>query len=154
VTYRRMKAGDEGETSALIQRSFRKYIAHTYTPEGLEEFFKDTTPEALATRVERGQTVILALSGRRIVGMIAVRDKNHISLLFVDESRHRGGTASRLVSMVLADARASDPVLSFFTVNSSPFAVRFYERIGFRAVGPEQFMKGMRVTPMRMELAP
>ena len=153
VVFRRMAEGDEGETSALIRRSFEKYIAHTYTAEGLADFLKNTTPEALAARKARGQTVILALAGTEIVGMIAVRGGNHISLLFVDESRHRTGIAGRLVSMAVAESRSSDPSLSGFTVNSSPFAVEFYERLGFRGTGPEQFMRGMRVTPMRLDFA-
>jgi GNAT superfamily N-acetyltransferase len=153
VIFRRMAEGDEGETSALIRRSFEKYIAHAYTAEGLADFLKNTTPEALAARRARGQTVILALVGGGIVGVIAVRDGNHISLLFVDESLHRRGVAGRLVSMALAESRNADPSLCDFTVNSSPFAVSFYEKMGFRRTGPEQFMRGMRVTPMRLELA-
>jgi GNAT superfamily N-acetyltransferase len=153
IIFRRMVEGDETETSALIRRSFSKYIAHTYTEEGLEEFLKNTTPKALAARSAGGQTVILALAGTGIVGVIAIRAGNHISLLFVDESLHRKGVAGRLVSMALAAARDTDPSLCDFTVNSSPFAVSFYEKMGFRRIGPEQFMRGMLVTPMRLELA-
>jgi GNAT superfamily N-acetyltransferase len=152
VTYRDMAAGDEEETSALILRSFRKYIAHTYTTEGLREFLKETTPEAIAARKDQDQLIILAFAGKAIVGVIAVRNKNHISLLFVDESRHRKGTARRLVSMALARVRTSDPSLRDFTVNSSPFAVKFYEKLGFQPVGPERVMRGMRITPMRLAL--
>jgi GNAT superfamily N-acetyltransferase len=153
VIFRRMAEGDEEETSALIRRSFEKYISHTYTEEGLAEFLKNTTPGALAERRARGQNVVLAVAGKEIVGVIAVRGGNHISLLFVDESRHRMGIAGSLVSMAVAESRNADPSLSGFTVNSSPFAVKFYERMGFRGAGPERFMRGMKVKPMMLEFA-
>jgi GNAT superfamily N-acetyltransferase len=104
VTFKLMAEGDEEEASALIHRSFRKRPVPTYTDEGLGEFSENTTPEALACRRSRRRAVIVALVGNGIVGMIAVRDKNHISLLFVDESVHRRGTAARLVSMAAAEA--------------------------------------------------
>jgi ribosomal protein S18 acetylase RimI-like enzyme len=147
--YRDMKEGDEGEMSALVRRLFGKYIAHTYAPEGLAEFMKGAQPSALLDRMKQGQIVILAVSQEDIAGVIAVRDGNHISLLFVDERFHRKGIAQALVSMARERARAADPSIRDFTVNSSPYAVKFYEKLGFCATGPERMMRGMRITPMR-----
>lgn len=35
-----------------------------------------------------------------------------------------------------------------FTVNSSPYAVKIYEHLGFRATDSEQTVNGLRFTPM------
>jgi ribosomal protein S18 acetylase RimI-like enzyme len=144
-----MKEGDEGEMSALIRRLFIKYIAHTYAPEGLAEFMKGVESSVLLDRMKQGQIVILAVLQEDIAGVIAVRGGNHISLLFVDERFHRKGIAQALVSMAHESARAADPLIRDFTVNSSPYAVKFYEKLGFCATGPERMMRGMRITPMR-----
>ena len=35
-----------------------------------------------------------------------------------------------------------------FTVNSSPYAVKIYEHLGFQATDTEQLVDGLRFTPM------
>jgi hypothetical protein len=42
--------------------------------------------------------------------------------------------------------------VSFCTVNSSPYAVEFYHRLGFYDLSAEKVEAGMRITPMRKDL--
>ena len=37
------------------------------------------------------------------------------------------------------------------TVNSSPYAVGIYRKLGFKAVDDEQSVNGLRFTPMTLE---
>jgi predicted GNAT family N-acyltransferase len=41
---------------------------------------------------------------------------------------------------------------SVYTVNSSPYAVEFYEKRGFEKVSEEQLKDGIRFTPMKQEI--
>jgi GNAT superfamily N-acetyltransferase len=157
IAYRGMRAGDEEEISRLIQKSFRTYIAHTYKPEGLANFLRETSPGGMRERLDADQLIIVAehrdagTSGS-IVGVIAVRRGNHISLLFVDDLYHRRGIAQELVSRAIATIRAGEPEAGCVTVYSSPYAVPFYNQLGFTSEGPQTFERGMLVTPMKLAL--
>jgi len=85
MIYREMREGDEQAVSRLIQESFHRYIAHTYTSEGVDNFLEETSPWGIAERKRKGQLIIVAEEGkgkgnRVIVGVIVVRSGNHISL--------------------------------------------------------------------------
>jgi ribosomal protein S18 acetylase RimI-like enzyme len=87
-----------------------------------------------------------------IAGMIAVRNGNHVSLLFVEPSLHGRGIGRRLFESVLAQMRQRLPGLERVTVNSSDYAVPFYRALGFETIGRAYYKRGMRITPMRKDL--
>jgi GNAT superfamily N-acetyltransferase len=153
LIFREMLQGDEEAVSRLIQKSFNRYIAHSYRPEGVDTFLRDTSPGGIAERMQKGQLLIVAemCTGEgeiALVGVIAVRSGNHISLFFVDEECHGRGVARALLKEAIRKVGGSLPRVERLTVHSSPFAVGFYERMGFRPTGPEQYRAGMLVTPM------
>ena len=53
---------------------------------------------------------------------------------------------------VLKIARRYEPELSAVDVHSSPNAVDAYERLGFKAVGPEKLVNGIYFIPMRISI--
>ena len=63
-----------------------------------------------------------------IIGVASLRSKNHISLLFVDERYHRTGVGKALLSTLQDSLPKGETEM---TVNAAPFAVGFYEKIGF-----------------------
>ena len=81
-----------------------------------------------------------------LAGVAAVRNRSHISLLFVDASCHRQGIARALFNAV-RDFCRTDPAVSRITVNSSPYAVEIYRRLGFTATDAERVTDGIRFTP-------
>ena len=85
-----------------------------------------------------------AFDNDELVGTLAMRDVNHISLFFVKESYHRKGIGKKLFETMKNDYDKHD-----FTVNSSPYAVEIYERLGFQKTDCEQITNGIRYTPMR-----
>ena len=157
MIYREMREGDEQAVSRLVQKSFHRYIANTYTSEGVDNFLEETSPWGIAERKRKGQLIIVAEEGkgkgnRVIVGVIVVRSGNHISLFFVDEAFHKRGVARTLLEESTRKIRETVPGVSSITVNSSPSAVGFYEKMGFHRTGPEQYRKGMLVNPMMLHL--
>jgi GNAT superfamily N-acetyltransferase len=84
-----------------------------------------------------------------IVGVIAVRNGSHVSLLFVDPSLHGRGIGRRLFAAALMEMRRRQPDLDCVTVNSSDFAIPFYRALGFEPSSEPFFSKGTKITPMR-----
>jgi len=153
MTIRPMQPGEQHQVSHLIWSVFCVFEAPTYSREGVEAFHAWIEPAKLAERFSHpGFFLLCAWEAETLVGVLAVRDYAHIALLFVDASYQRRGIARALVSEALARCREDNPSLLAITVNSSPFAVPIYKRMGFAAIDQEQTIQGIRFTPMRLEL--
>ena len=83
-----------------------------------------------------------------IIGMIATKKSNHISLLFVDKKYHRQGIARSLYQKLIEDCSKIDDI-SEISVNSSLYAVEAYKRLGFMATDTEQQKNGICFVPMK-----
>ena len=134
--------------SALAGRVFAEFEAPEYSPEGIGTFLRFVAPEALAAQHRNGSMQSWGAFRRgRLVGIIALTRRSHLCLLFRGESLPSAG-------------HRPDPVLNTarplphgtgharITVNSSPYAVGAYRRLGFRATGDERTVDGIRFTPM------
>lgn len=160
---------------ALAWRTFLHFEASDYTPQGVDsflDFISDTTLNrmfimgnyrlfvAVENELEKHGTNPLKPSlgdgqddgapdkgKEKILGLISLREVNHISLLFVDEKYHRQGIGRALLNYA-ASYLYEDQGKIFCTVNAAPYAVGFYKKIGFHAVKPEESRDGIRFTPM------
>lgn len=92
-----------------------------------------------------------AFRAEEMIGVLATRGQNHISLLFVDKSCHRQGVARALFSLFLGECRAILQI-ERLTVNSTPFAVETYRRLGFSATDAERIVDGIRFIPMEYRI--
>lgn len=81
---------------------------------------------------------------------MATRGYNHICLLFVKKEYHRLGIARKLFKQALEICKTQQNIHEM-TVNSAPFSIEVYHRLGFMDTGQEQTVNGMRFTPMRYE---
>jgi ribosomal protein S18 acetylase RimI-like enzyme len=148
-----MKPGEEGPVCSLVGRVFDEFVAPDCSPEGVREFLRYAEPGAMLNRVLGGDHFILvAVAHERIVGMIEMRECYHICLCFVDRAYQARGIGRSLWSRALDTCVQRRPGLCEVDVNSSLFAVPFYERLGFRTTGPEQVNGGIRFVPMNMVL--
>ncbi|NLF35987.1 MAG: GNAT family N-acetyltransferase [Clostridiaceae bacterium] len=85
-----------------------------------------------------------AYINNEIIGVIATRNNgNHIALFFVDGRYHRQGIGRKLFQVVLEKSTGNK-----ITVNSSPYAVEIYKKLGFIPDTDEQIKEGIRFTPM------
>lgn len=147
----RMAYEDEWEEAmALAWKTFLQFEANEYEPEGVKSFEDFITDNTLHRMFVMGAyQMFVARDGNRMVGMITVRSNSHISLLFVDEKYHKRGIGRKLI-LCLCEYLKTELGIKRVTVNSSPYGVGFYHRIGFRDLQPEQTSEGIRYTPMEL----
>ena len=89
-----------------------------------------------------------AFADGRLVGVIATRSAGaHIALFFVEREYQGRGIGKKLFQRMLGGV----PV-SRLTVNSSPFAVPIYHKLGFLDTDKEQTVNGLRFTPMAYKI--
>lgn len=125
----------------LVRRVFMRFEAPDYSDEGIRTFLDFIDSEANTNLL----ALYAAYDGDELRGVIATRNGgNHISLFFVDEHYQGQGIGRQLFETAWMHCSHSDMM-----VNASPFAVKIYERLGFRATDDEQTVNGIRFTPMR-----
>ena len=119
----------------LVWKVFLEYEAPDYSQEGVDEFYKSIHNSNYLSML----TFYGAFSDS-LVGVIATRNEGkHIALFFVAGKRQGQGIGRTLFNAVKTDN---------MTVNSSPYAVPIYRKLGFTATDKEQTVNGLRFTPM------
>ncbi len=151
MQYINLKSNDLKEASSLIWDVFSEYVAPGYSSEGIETFRKFIQTEELAKSLDSGRFFILGCFDKeKLVGLVAVMDLYHISLLFVDKLYHRRGIARELLVNAVHRCVEGNPKLAELTVNSSPYAVEIYKKLGFEVTGEQTIKNGITFTPMNM----
>ena len=141
------------EALDLVWEVFEKYEAPVYEEMGIKTFRHFIEYGNMVEKVNQGEMIFWGCYlNNYLVGVIALRTGQHISLLFVREKFHRLGVARRLVRVAVSHLLNQEPEIRAVTVNSSPFAVEFYKKIGFVPLGPERTEDGIRFTSMRMSI--
>lgn len=136
----------------LVKEVFDEFEAVDYSNEGVTSFYKFANYETIREMLKKNLKMIVAKQNEKIVGVIAYRDYSHISMLFVDKEYHRQGIARRLVIEMEKDCLKNNKQLTEITLNSSPYAIDFYHKIGFKDISEEKIVDGIRFTPMKKEI--
>jgi N-acetylglutamate synthase-like GNAT family acetyltransferase len=137
----------------LILRVFHKHVAPEYSEKGIERFVSKISSRKLRELREGEHSfVIVARDEGKLIGMLALRGENHVSLIFIDSNYQGRGVGRKLVEKAIAICTGRNPEISTITVCSSPNSGKFYEEIGFRATDQELADNGLRYTPMRKVL--
>lgn len=89
-----------------------------------------------------------AFEGDNLIGVIATRNKGtHIALFFVDGRYHSQGIGKKLFKIALKNNPYDK-----MTVNSYPYAIPVYYKLGFLDTDKDQVVNGLRFTPMEVKL--
>ncbi len=140
------------DAMALAWRTFMRFEADDYSTEGIKSFQDFITDTTLYRMFVMGAyQLFCALDGKKLVGMISLRNETHISLLFVDASYHKKGVGRALIDYV-EDYVLLEEGFHRLTVNAAPYAVDFYHKLGFRDTDTEKISDGIRYTPMEKKL--
>lgn len=135
----------------LAWDTFLVFEAPEYEPLGVKNFHEFVKGKELKQLFMLDEySVYGAFVGKFMVGVLGIRKKNHVSLLFVDEQFHHKGIASSLLKYVFKERRQMG--ITEMTVNSSPYAVGFYHKLGFTDLDKEVSTDGIRFTPMKIQL--
>lgn len=137
---RKIRQEEIEKALCLVWKVFQEYEAPDYTKEGVEEFYKSIHDEKYLSML----CWYGAFIQEELVGIIATRNEGtHIALFFVDGKYHRRGIGKQLYQTARRENNSEK-----MTVNSSPYAVPVYHKLGFKDIDTEQVVNGLRFTPM------
>ena len=137
---RKLESFETESALDLVNKVFMEYEAPDYSEEGVEEFNKSMRDEEYLSKL----CMYGAYANEKLIGVIATRSEGtHIALFFVDSGFQGKGVGRSLFQTVLADCNSNR-----ITVNSSPYAVPIYKKLGFTETDTEQAVNGLRFTSM------
>ena len=152
ITYREIYDGEEKIVCQLIMEVFNEFIAPGYSKEGINEFSKAADPVSMRYRLANNRFILVAFDEDVLVGVIEVRNYDHISLFFVRKEYMGKGIGGTLNELAIDKCLESNPELTKIDVGSSPYAVPIYEKLGVVIVDSEKTLNGIRYTPMVLTL--
>lgn len=143
---------DIEEAFELVKDVFMEFDAPDYSQEGVNEFInKIIENKEFINKFKTGEQIMIgAFHNNKIIVVLAISTRNHISLVFVDKKYHRMGIATKLVNEIASRLKSKN--IDKIKLNSSPYAIQFYEKIGFIATDIEQIKIGIRYVPMELTL--
>ena len=148
LLYKQAEEKDIEAMHNLVLKVFDAFVAPNYIEEGNQEFYKYLDQKAIETRLENNHFIFLCKDQENIVGLIEVRNFNHISMLFVQANYQRKGIAKELLRKALEICKVHNAELKEVSVHSSPNSVAIYEKLGFVKTKEEQEINGIRFIPM------
>jgi len=150
IICRPLRRDEADEACTLVREVFDRFIAPDQPEEGRAMFHRFAQAAALLRRHRTRYTSWVAVDGPRLVGVLHIHARNHLSLLFVAPDCQKRGIARQL----LRTAAAAGDLVPPITVNASPNAVSFYTKLGFAPEGPALLKNGVRHQPMRLVALP
>ena len=148
IIYRQVEPFETAAVATLAREVFDQFVAPHYQPDGILEFHRYASANALSQRQNWGHITFVAEHAGELAGMLHLGNLCHVAMLFVRSSFQHKGIGRGLLTAACALVGDAD---CEFTVNSSPNAVLAYEHLGFHTIGAEQCIRGIRFIPMRRQ---
>lgn len=137
---RQLSDQEYNQAARLSLDVFIKCGTDDFDMDGLETFKKFINSKELMNEL----TIFGAFDNNELIGVIGTKHNGtHISLFFIHPAYHRQGIGRKLF-----DYAYSNQTIKQITVNSSSYAVKFYESLGFSKTAEEQESNGLRYTSM------
>jgi putative acetyltransferase len=141
IIYRPPDSGDEYQISGCMWAAANLWELTDGTPESVAEWLQLCHPDELRDRILSREKTLIAIWHGVVVGFIAFKRGNHLSLLFVRKEFSGQGIARELFSHCAHD-------LETVTVNAAEAAVGFYQKVGFQQSGDRFCKFGIWGMPM------
>ncbi|MDO6685379.1 MULTISPECIES: GNAT family N-acetyltransferase [unclassified Agarivorans] len=154
-TVRLAELDDAAAISVLVSQLTRRFLVEDFSPAGAARLLDAMSEQAVRSYLQQGFRYHLAEqtseNSTELVGVVAMRDNQHLYHLFVAESAQGQGLASCLWQHAKASCLANGNC-GEFTVNASLNAKAIYQAWGFVAELERRETKGIIDVPMRLVL--
>jgi len=148
-----LPTGQEPAAAELVEQTFLQQVARHFSPQGANEFLKNVSPQAIASRLAAENFMLAASDSWGLAGILeANAARGHIVWFFVKPEAQGRGLGRELLKRALAELKRRRPELFRVTVNVSPNSVDAYLSLGFIPSDHQQEKSGVRFTPMTLLL--
>ena len=127
---RKFKKDDAGKVSYLIRKTQRKLFPKHYSKKAVDYFCRIRTPAGVI-KASKNRELFVAVDGDRILGIHGLRG-SQVRTVFVNPKYHMKGVGRALMEYIFNLARKRK--LKKLMVHSSPYAVGYYQKMGFKKI--------------------
>lgn len=136
----------------LAEKVFMEFEAPHFPRRGTESFLNFLWGDRMREMLDMGNMRVWGCyCGDELLGMMALRGGDHISLAFVRGEFHRRGIGKLLFSEVKKYASKHHALA--ITVNASDYGIPFYTAMGFVQTDMQTVSDGIIYTPMKNKLS-
>lgn len=135
----------------LVKTTFDYDVAPDYSSTGIKEFYKYIVPDAIKERLAHKHFILLAKDHEIPIGLIEIRNNDHISMFFIIPEYQKKGIGKQLLNQSILRIKKEENVDSL-TVNSSPNAAEAYKKMGFVVTHVQKEINGIRFIPMKLKI--
>ncbi len=145
MNIRKFKKEDTDKVWNLISKTF-KQVSRDFSKTGKKAFFDRQSPRLNLNAKDRD--VFVAVINNKIIGMVEGNKKDKISRLFIDKTYQKKGIAKKLMKKI--ENMYKKKGAKKLKVYSSSYAIKFYEKIGFKkSRGKAKNKIGITYQPMQ-----
>lgn len=123
---RKAKPIDAAAISGLILPLVTEFVSHEYTKQGNEFALGSMSEKNILSNINQDIDYFVAETENRLVGILGIKQGNHLYHCFVSKDYHRQKIGEQLWNYWLSKSNAYK-----VTVNSSKYAIKFYQSLGF-----------------------
>ena len=139
--------------SNMINNVFDEFVGEDYSEEGNKVFKDYISPRNILTRLnEKNSRFFTARQGDEIIGILEIKNMDHISLFFIKKGFHGKGIGKKLFKYYLRSIKNENSEIKTISVNSSIYAEKIYSKLGFVKTDEMQEKDGIKYVPMEYQI--
>ena len=137
----------------MINNVFDEFVGKDYSEEGKKSFKNFVEENSVFERLKNScNKAYVAKYNDEIIGILEIKNNNHISLFFVKKEYHKKGVGKKLFEYFINKIKQENIGINKITVNSSICAENIYSRFGFVKINDIQEKNGIIFIPMECNL--
>ena len=139
--------------SNMINNVFDEFVGKDYSEKGNKTFKDFIDPKNILERLNNDYNIcFVAKYNNEIIGILEIKNYDHISLFFVKKDFHNKGIGKKLFEYFINTINKENIVINNITVNSSIYAEKIYSKLGFIKINEIQEKDGIKFIPMEYKI--
>jgi GNAT superfamily N-acetyltransferase len=153
IIFDEMNINEINNLSNMVNNVFDEFVGIDYSEDGKETFKNYICPKNILERLNnKTSNFYVAKYIDEIIGILEMKNKNHVSLFFVKKEFHGKGIGKKLFDNYIKKLKQENNGIKTITVNSSFFAEKIYSKMGFMKTDEMQEKDGIKYIPMGNKL--
>jgi len=152
IFFETLKKEDINQYSNMINNVFDEFVGKDYSEEG-NNIFKDfIKPNNILDRFSNNlNKYFVAKYNNEIIGVLEIKNNDHISLFFVKKEFHGQGIGKKLFQNYMETIKDNNDI-KIISVNSSIYAEKIYSKLGFNKTSEIHEKCGMKIVTMEYRI--
>lgn len=148
-----MNINDINNVSDMVNNVFDEFVGIDYSENGKKTFKDYINHKNILERFDnKTSKFYIAKNDDEIIGILEIKNKDHVSLFFVKKEYNGKGIGKKLFDNYIKALKQYNNEIKVITVNSSFFAEKIYNKMGFIKTDEIQEKDGIKYIPMEKKL--